>query len=253
MPRHQPAYRRRHSTESALAFVFSELISALDGGNLAPMALFDLSAAFDCVDHDILFSRLTSHMASKIRSTARCHRTFQAVRVQSVRVDGASSRAETMQYGVPQGSLLGPLLFLLHNADLDAIVTKHGLMSHFYADDSLLFTVVRIRSNSCGSSPSSALWTLTHGWSRTGCDWIQQKQSFCDAQLRVDIIISTAIHSSLARPLSSLPPSQEISEWRWIRTSQWGPTSLNWFILVFIRFNRFDRFVDQSPSTPPGS
>ena len=58
MPRHQSAYRRRHSTETALAFVFSELISALDDGNLALMALLDLSAAFDCVDHDILLSRL---------------------------------------------------------------------------------------------------------------------------------------------------------------------------------------------------
>ena len=58
MPRHQSAYRRRHSTETALAFVLSELISALDDGNLALMALLDLSVAFDCVYHNILLSRL---------------------------------------------------------------------------------------------------------------------------------------------------------------------------------------------------
>ena len=58
MPRHQSAYRRRHSTETALALFFSELISALDDGNLALMVLLDLLAVFDCVDHDILLSRL---------------------------------------------------------------------------------------------------------------------------------------------------------------------------------------------------
>ena len=65
--------------------------------------------------------------------------SYLSGRTQSVRVDGASSRAETMQYGVPQGSVLGPLLFLLYTADLDVIVTNHGLILHFYADDSQLY------------------------------------------------------------------------------------------------------------------
>ena len=99
------------------------------------MVLLDLSAAFDCVDHDILLSRLniTYGIGNMVHSWMS---SYLSGRTQFVRVDGASSRAETMQYGVPQGSVLGPLLFLLYSADLDAIITNHWLMSHFYADDS---------------------------------------------------------------------------------------------------------------------
>ena len=67
--------------------------------------------------------------------------SYLSGRTQSVRVDGASSRADTMQYGVPQVSVLGPSL--LYTADLDAIVSNHGLMSHFYADDSQLHPYYR--------------------------------------------------------------------------------------------------------------
>ena len=117
MSRHQSAYRRHHSTEAALAFVFSELISALDDGNLTLMALLDLSAAFDCVDHDILLSWL--NIAYGIENTVnRWMSSYLSGRTQSVRVDGASSRAKTMQYGVLHGSVLGPLLFLLYTVDL---------------------------------------------------------------------------------------------------------------------------------------
>ena len=100
------------------------------------MALLELSAAFDCVDHDILLSRLniTYGIGNTVHSLMS---SYLSGRTQSV--DGASSRAETMQYDVPQGSVLGPLLFLLYTADLDAIVTNHGLISHFYADDLQLY------------------------------------------------------------------------------------------------------------------
>ena len=159
MPRHESAYRRRHSTETALAFVFSELISALDDSNLALMALLDLSAAFDCVDHDILLSRLniTYGIGNTVHSWMS---SYLSGRIQSVRVDGASSLAETMQYGVPQASVLGPLLFLLYTADWTQSSLTTGLYRTFMLTTrSCIYTVVRIKSYSCGSSRSRALWT----------------------------------------------------------------------------------------------
>ena len=58
LPPHQSAYRRGHSTETALLKVLSDLVSSVDSGGLALLSLLDMSAAFDTVDHDILMRRL---------------------------------------------------------------------------------------------------------------------------------------------------------------------------------------------------
>ena len=137
MPPNKSAYRRCHSTKTALTVVFSEVICELDKGNLVLLSMLDLSAAFDCVDHDILLNRLDTSYG--IRSIAHQWLTsYLSGKTQFVRHNGATSPSEIMRYGVPQGSLLEPHLFLLYTADVNHITMKHGFRSHYYADDSQL-------------------------------------------------------------------------------------------------------------------
>ena len=137
MKPNQSAYKRSHSTETVLTAVFSDIISELDRGNLVLLSVLDLSAAFVCDDHDILLNRLDTSYG--IRSTShQWQPSYLSSRTQSVRYNSSASPAEITNFGVPQGSVLGPLLFLLYTADLHLTATRHGFMSHYYADESQL-------------------------------------------------------------------------------------------------------------------
>lgn len=139
LPVHQSAYRKHHSTETALLKVVTDLTEAIDAGNHALLGLLDLSAAFDTVDHDVLVERLSRTYG--IRSTALDWlRSYLFNRRQTVLFDGVFSTIRSLFCGVPQGSVLGPLLFLLYTADVGELATSLGLASHFYADDSQLYT-----------------------------------------------------------------------------------------------------------------
>ena len=99
-----------------------------------------LSAAFDTVDHDILLQRLET--AFGIRGPVLSWiRSFPESRTQSVSFSGQSSSTSPIPCEVPQGSVLGPILFLLYTADITYIAQRHNVDAHSYADDTQPYTV----------------------------------------------------------------------------------------------------------------
>ena len=129
MPRLQSAYRRFHSTETALQRVVSDLLTVMDNQSVSLLALLDLSAAFDCVDHTILLQRLERTFGIGDRALSWIS-SFLSDRTQQVSFGGMLSAIGRLICGVPQGSVLGSLLFLLYTAALFDLISEHGVTAH---------------------------------------------------------------------------------------------------------------------------
>ena len=125
LPENQSAYRRSHSTETALLKVTSDALIAADPGKLTLFGMLDLSAAFDCVDHSILPDRLET-LFGFVGVVLDWMRSYLVGRRQYVRYNGSTSSATVMQCGVPQGSVLGPLYSVLYTAGAFRIVGELG-------------------------------------------------------------------------------------------------------------------------------
>jgi len=138
MPDLQSAYRAYHSTETAVLKVLADILRALDSGDFAALTLLDLSAAFDTVDHVTLLRRL-----EKSYGLAGCvlswFTSYLNDRTQFVRCRKSASHPTVVLCGVPQGSVLGPILFLLYTADLLRLVELNNLRPHLYADDTQIY------------------------------------------------------------------------------------------------------------------
>ena len=134
----QSAYRAGHSVETALLKVQNDIAAALDQKKYVVLVLLDLSAAFDMVDHPILIQRMYTRFGVR-DDVLQWMTSYLSGWRQSVKIGDDISPSVTMQCGVPQGSVLGPILFSLYVCPLIDIASKHGIHTHQYADDCQLY------------------------------------------------------------------------------------------------------------------
>ena len=133
----QSAYRSCHSTETALVRVQNDILRTLDQGGAAILVLLDLSAAFDTIDHSILLSRMESVLGVK-GSALQWFKSYLLGRKQRIKINNDFSENQEILWSVPQGSVLGALLFLIYIIPLAQLIRSYGLNNHGYADDTQL-------------------------------------------------------------------------------------------------------------------
>jgi hypothetical protein len=153
----QSAYRKYHSTETALLRIHNDLLLASNEQQVSALVLLDLSAAFDTIDHHILLTRLNSTFGLS-GSALSLLSSYLTDRFQYVTIANQSSAQKSLSTGVPQGSVLGPLLFSLYTSPIAQLLTKYPISFHLYADDTQLYiSFSGPESSSALSSLSSAL------------------------------------------------------------------------------------------------
>ena len=135
----QSAYRQFYSTETALLRARNDILMEMDKQKVVLLLLLDLSAAFDTIDHNILLNRLEKRCG--VTGTAlKWFASYLSKRKQFVRIGDHDSEKKELSYGVPQGSVLGPILFCIYMSPLGEMIEKEGMDRQEYADDAGLYT-----------------------------------------------------------------------------------------------------------------
>ena len=137
IPANQSAYRSHHSVETAICGIYDELIINKSSGNCTLVLLLDLTAAFDTVDHAMLLGDLRRFGVGGL--VLQWFESYLHERSFKVCIDENLSEECIMPTGVPQGSILGPILFTMYTVELSHLLKSINISCHFYADDTQLF------------------------------------------------------------------------------------------------------------------
>ena len=187
----QHGFRPQLSTETALLKVTETIYENIDNKNISLLILLDLSKAFDSVSHDILL-----YKCMKLNIDQFWFRDYLENRSQSVRLGDIVSSPKPVDFGVPQGSILGPILFLIYINDMATAISDCVLVQ--YADDSQLVISGKVEElNNLIARAENILQTARHYFqinglnineSKTKCIFIGSRQLI--SQIPNDTVIN---------------------------------------------------------------
>ena len=152
----QSAYWDGHSVETALVRVHNDIMRAFDKKKSVILVLLDLSAAFETVDHDRLLAVLNSRIGIT-GAALSWYESYLKGHTQHAAIKNVQSSMTKLKCGVPQGSVLGPVLFTTYLLPLGDIFRKFGVQFHCYADDTQLYIPFSQNDNSCLGSIEECL------------------------------------------------------------------------------------------------
>ena len=133
----QSSYMKHHSCISAMVNLVDQLIANMDDKLISSLLMIDLSKAFDTINHELLITKLSIYGVSP--SSLKWFKAYLTSRRQYVRIDNVDSNSQIIRHGVPQGSILGPLLFIIFMNDIN-LVPISDCELHLYADDTMMLT-----------------------------------------------------------------------------------------------------------------
>ena len=159
----QSGFRAQHSCETALVNIIDLWLNAIDSGKIVGVVLVDFKKAFDLVDHEILKDKMEIY---GIKDEALLWlNSYLTDRKQQVTIDNTKSDFKPISCGVPQWSILGPLLFLLFINDLP--LYTNNVFTDLYADDTTLYdiqdSIEQIENNLQSALSSLHIWCKQNG------------------------------------------------------------------------------------------
>ena len=207
----QSAYTEHRSTETALLRIHNDLCKAVDTSGAAALIMLDLSAAFDTLDHSILLDCF-QYLFGLQDTVLSWLSSYLSDRRQHIIICDANSSEQHLPYGVPQGSVLGPLFFNMYTFSLSSVFMRHGLSYHMYADDTQLYISFNPKSvhdaesafNSLKACFSDVQTWMKQNWLKLNPD----KTEFILVITRLQI--NKALGSSSNFPSSLFKPSNAV-------------------------------------------